>query len=197
MIVVIDNKDSFTYNLIDYIKTETTLSLQVYEVDDVSMDKLSQLHIDAIVISPGPGKPSDYPILREVMQHYEGEIPILGVCLGFQFIFEYYGGRIIHGAKPIHGHTTRLKHSGTGIFKDLPQQFEVMRYHSLIANKTTLPSQLQITAHNEEGIPMAIEHSSLPIYAVQYHPESILSEYGHEQLRHFLSKVGLVNEYHI
>lgn len=138
MIVIIDNKDSFTYNLIDYIKTETALPLQVYEVDDVSLEKLSQLQVDALVISPGPGKPSDYPILKEVMQHYEGEIPILGVCLGFQFIYEYYGGHIIHGTKPIHGHTTRLNHSGTGIFKDLPQRFEVMRYHSLMADKNTL-----------------------------------------------------------
>lgn len=197
MIIVIDNKDSFTYNLIDYIKTETTQPVQVFDVDGVTIKELNGLDIDAIVISPGPGKPSDYPILSEIMSEYATKVPILGVCLGFQLIYEYYGGKIIHGKKPVHGHTTPLIHNEMGIFKDLPQSFEVMRYHSLMADSKSLPTSLRVTARNTEDIIMAVEHESLPIYGVQYHPESILSEYGHEQLRHFLTKVGQVNEYHV
>lgn len=197
MIIVIDNKDSFTYNLIDYFKTETDKEIVVYEVDDVSVDLLRSSNVEAIVISPGPGKPSDYPILTEIMNQFEGEIPILGVCLGFQFIYEYYGGTIIHGLKPVHGHTTTLTHKETGLFKGLPQAFEVMRYHSLIADKNHIPTILNMTAYNEEGIIMAFEHNKYPIYGVQYHPESILSEYGHEQIRLFLEKVGIDYEHRI
>ncbi|UDI78892.1 aminodeoxychorismate/anthranilate synthase component II [Staphylococcus taiwanensis] len=195
MILVIDNKDSFTYNLIDYLKTETTKIVKVIDVAHVSLAELKQLEIEAIVISPGPGKPSDYPVLTEVMDYYQSDVPILGVCLGFQFIFEYYGGKIIHGLKPVHGHTTPLTHNDQGIFKGIPQSFNVMRYHSLIADKTHVPSVLKVTAYNDEAIIMAVEHKAYSVYGVQYHPESILSEYGHEQLRLFLEKVGVTNEY--
>ncbi|WP_415425877.1 anthranilate synthase component II [Staphylococcus borealis] len=190
MIIVIDNKDSFTYNLIDYFKTETAHEIVVYEVDQVSVEQIRASNVEAIIISPGPGKPSDYPILTEIMNQFEREVPILGVCLGFQFLYEYYGGAIVHGAKPVHGHTTPLTHNETGLFKGLPQAFKVMRYHSLIADQTHIPASLNISAHNDEGILMAFEHKHYPIFGVQYHPESILSEYGHEQIRLFLEKVG-------
>lgn len=197
MIIVIDNKDSFTYNLIDYIKTETEKPVHVFDVDGITIEELNALDIEAIVISPGPGKPSDYPILSEIMDEYATKVPILGVCLGFQLIYEYYGGKIIHGKKPVHGHTTPLIHNEIGIFKDLPQNFKVMRYHSLMAESNSLPTLLRVTARNTEDIIMAVEHGTFPIYGVQYHPESILSEYGHEQLRHFIMKVGQVNEYYV
>ena len=135
MIIVIDNNDSFTYNLIDYIKIETSHCVEVLKVTEVTVALLEELTIEAIVISPGPGKPSDYPILKSVLDRYASSVPILGICLGFQLIYEYYGGEIIHGPKPVHGHTTPIIHTGKGLFKHLPQNFNVMRYHSLIANR--------------------------------------------------------------
>ena len=197
MIIVIDNNDSFTYNLIDYIKTETSHCVEVLKVTEVTVALLEELIIGAIVISPGPGKPSDYPILKSVLDRYASSVPILGICLGFQLIYEYYGGEIIHGPKPVHGHTTPIIHTGKGLFKHLPQNFNVMRYHSLIANRQQLPSQLNTTATNNEGIMMAFEHDTLPIFAVQYHPESILSEYGHQQIQYFIEKVGKIHEYYV
>lgn len=197
MIIVIDNNDSFTYNLIDYIKTETSHCVKVIKVTEVTVALLEELTIEAIVISPGPGKPSDYPILKSVLDRYASSVPILGICLGFQLIYEYYGGKIMHGPKPVHGHTTPIMHTGKGLFKQLPQNFNVMRYHSLIANRQQLPSQLNITATNNEGIMMAFEHDTLPIFAVQYHPESILSEYGHQQIQYFIERVGKTHEYYV
>jgi para-aminobenzoate synthetase component 2 len=190
MIIVIDNKDSFTYNLVDYIKNISQQPVKVIDVDQVDIATLQYLKPEAIIISPGPGKPSDYPILTHVITTFATTTPILGVCLGFQLIVEYYGGRIIKSDKPIHGHVTTLTHTNSGIFKGLKQNFQVMRYHSLIAHTASIPSELNIVAYNEDQIIMAVEHAGLPIYGVQYHPESILSEYGHKQLQLFLAKAG-------
>ena len=169
MILMIDNKDSFTYNIVDYIKQIYKDGVCVIDVTALSIAKIQQIQPKGIVISPGPGTPEDYPILTEVMDEFAQQVPILGVCY-----------------RPIHGHTTVIEHTGEGIFKDLPQSFKVMRYHSLMAQQDTMPSQLKVTARNDEAIIMAIEHQSLPIYGVQYHPESILSEYGIEQLKLFI-----------
>lgn len=190
MIIMIDNKDSFTYNLVDYLKTETNEDVRVIDVDDVNIEALKTMQPYAIVISPGPGSPSDYPILHDVINNFEDSVPILGVCLGFQLMVEHYGGAIIHSSSPVHGHTTLITTNEQGIFAGLPKQFYVMRYHSLCADALRMPSELEVTAYNEEQIVMAVAHKSYPIYGVQYHPESILSEYGHAQIRLFLQQAG-------
>ncbi|ADV04951.1 anthranilate synthase component II [Staphylococcus pseudintermedius] len=188
MIVMIDNKDSFTYNIVDYVEYERQQPVTVIDVEAVSIEKLKEMQPTALIISPGPGAPEDYPILFEVVKTFEHTTPILGVCLGFQLLVTYYGGKIIHAPRPVHGHTTRISHDQSPLFQGLPEQFEVMRYHSLMADPMTIAKPLVVSAQNEQGIVMAVRHMSRPIDGVQYHPESILSEYGHEQIRNFLRK---------
>ncbi|WP_330994330.1 aminodeoxychorismate/anthranilate synthase component II [Staphylococcus pseudintermedius] len=188
MIVMIDNKDSFTYNIVDYVEYERQQPVTVIDVEAVSIEKLKEIQPTALIISPGPGAPEDYPILFEVVKAFEHTTPILGVCLGFQLLVTYYGGKIIHAPRPVHGHTTRISHDQSPLFQGLPEQFEVMRYHSLMADPMTIVKPLVVSAQNEQGIVMAVRHMSRPIDGVQYHPESILSEYGHEQIRNFLRK---------
>ncbi|QQM95602.1 aminodeoxychorismate/anthranilate synthase component II [Staphylococcus pseudintermedius] len=188
MIVMIDNKDSFTYNIVDYVEYERQQPVTVIDVEAVSIEKLKEMQLTALIISPGPGAPEDYPILFEVVKAFEHTTPILGVCLGFQLLVTYYGGKIIHAPRPVHGHTTRISHDQSPLFQGLPEQFEVMRYHSLMADPMTIVKPLVVSAQNEQGIVMAVRHMSRPIDGVQYHPESILSEYGHEQIRNFLRK---------
>ncbi|HBI7152720.1 TPA: aminodeoxychorismate/anthranilate synthase component II [Staphylococcus pseudintermedius] len=188
MIVMIDNKDSFTYNIVDYVEYERQQPVTVIDVEAVSIEKLKEMQPTALIISPGPGAPEDYPILFEVVKAFEHTTPILGVCLGFQLLVTYYGGKIIHAPRPVHGHTTRISHDQSPLFQGLPEQFEVMRYHSLMADPMTIVKPLVVSAQNEQGIVMAVRHMSRPIDGVQYHPESILSEYGHEQIQNFLRK---------
>ncbi|MCE5565079.1 aminodeoxychorismate/anthranilate synthase component II [Staphylococcus pseudintermedius] len=188
MIVMIDNKDSFTYNIVDYVEYERQQPVTVIDVEAVSIEKLKEMQPTALIISPGPGAPEDYPILFEVVKAFEHTTPILGVCLGFQLLVTNYGGKIIHAPRPVHGHTTRISHDQSPLFQGLPEQFEVMRYHSLMADPMTIAKPLVVSAQNEQGIVMAVRHMSRPIDGVQYHPESILSEYGHEQIRNFLRK---------
>ncbi|ELD8169807.1 aminodeoxychorismate/anthranilate synthase component II [Staphylococcus pseudintermedius] len=188
MIVMIDNKDSFTYNIVDYVEYERQQPVTVIDVEAVSIEKLKEMQPTALIISPGPGAPEDYPILFEVVKAFEHTTQILGVCLGFQLLVTYYGGKIIHAPRPVHGHTTRISHDQSPLFQGLPEQFEVMRYHSLMADPMTIVKPLVVSAQNEQGIVMAVRHMSRPIDGVQYHPESILSEYGHEQIRNFLRK---------
>ncbi|HAR6598662.1 TPA: aminodeoxychorismate/anthranilate synthase component II [Staphylococcus pseudintermedius] len=188
MIVMIDNKDSFTYNIVDYVEYERQQPVTVIDVEAVSIEKLKEMQPTALIISPGPGAPEDYPILFEVVKAFEHTTPILGVCLGFQLLVTYYGGKIIHAPRPVHGHTMRISHDQSPLFQGLPEQFEVMRYHSLMADPMTIAKPLVVSAQNEQGIVMAVRHMSRPIDGVQYHPESILSEYGHEQIRNFLRK---------
>ncbi|EOT2048714.1 aminodeoxychorismate/anthranilate synthase component II [Staphylococcus pseudintermedius] len=188
MIVMIDNKDSFTYNIVDYVEYERQQPVTVIDVEAVSIEKLKEMQPTALIISPGPGAPEDYPILFEVVKAFEHTTPILGVCLGFQLLVTYYGGKITHAPRPVHGHTTRISHDQSPLFQGLPEQFEVMRYHSLMADPMTIAKPLVVSAQNEQGIVMAVRHMSRPIDGVQYHPESILSEYGHEQIRNFLRK---------
>lgn len=193
MLLVIDNKDSFTYNIVDYLKQCYAREVFVIDVDEVVIDEIFGMKPEAIVISPGPGKPIDYPILNKVIDRFAKHVPILGVCLGFQLIVTHFGGNIIKNKKPIHGHTTFITHKGTDIFKDLPTTFSVMRYHSLMANIHTFPSILRATAINDEGVIMACAHQDDAVYGVQYHPESILSDYGIEQIKLFIE---IVEAYH-
>ncbi|WP_440858383.1 anthranilate synthase component II [Staphylococcus shinii] len=193
MILIIDNKDSFTYNIVDYIKQSYRGQVEVVDVEMMTNECIHSLQPHAIVISPGPGSPEDYPILNQVIQTFSTKGPILGICLGFQQIVTYFGGNIVKSDKPIHGHTTRIKHNGIGIFDGLPESFDVMRYHSLKAEQSSFPTTLTVTATNHEGIIMALEHKVLPIYGVQYHPESILSEYGLKQIQIF---IDIVEAYH-
>ncbi|NWK84042.1 aminodeoxychorismate/anthranilate synthase component II [Staphylococcus sp. GSSP0090] len=193
MILIIDNKDSFTYNIVDYIKQNYRGSIDVIDVENLTINKIHHLAPKAIVISPGPGAPRDYPILNEVIKTFSERLPILGVCLGFQQIVTYFGGDIIKSDKPIHGHTTQIRHNGKGIFQELPETFKVMRYHSLKADSQTFPDALEIAAINDDNIIMGLEHKSLPIYGVQYHPESILSEHGLAQIQTF---INIMEDYH-
>lgn len=193
MIIMIDNKDSFTYNIVDYIEQEYSGEVKVIDVERLSIEKVRLCSPEAIVISPGPGAPDDYPILNEILKIFATSIPVLGVCLGFQQIITYYGGDIIKSGKAIHGHTTRIQHNGENIFKGLPESFNVMRYHSLCANAQTFPAVLEITASNCDGMIMAFAHQTLPIYGLQYHPESILSEFGLAQIALFIE---IVEDYH-
>ena len=197
MIVVIDNKDSFTYNLINYFKMATQETVNVIDVEDINIEELKELKPKAIVISPGPGRPSDYPILFKVMDDFYQRIPILGVCLGFQMIYQYFGGTIIHRDRPIHGHTTLLRHNGEGVFKGLPDSFSVMLYHSLKADESCVPNELKVTAEGDDGVIMGLQHDKYPIYGLQYHPESILSEQGQNQIQNFIDIVGENSDYQI
>ena len=190
MIVMIDNKESFTYNLVDYLNSMSHKPITVIDVDDLNIAQLRASKPSAIVISPGPGRPEDYPVLYQLIQAFAQEVPILGVCLGFQILVSYYGGEIIPNVRPVHGHVAALTHTNEGIFYNLPQQFHVMRYHSLMANRQTMPNSLVITAETSDRIIMGIQHREHRIFGVQYHPESILSQYGHKQLQLFLEKIG-------
>ena len=191
MIIMIDNKDSFTYNLVDYLQVESTTEMTVIDIDDVHIDTIEAMSPQAIVISPGPGTPDDYPALYAVLEAFKGRVPILGVCLGFQCIVSYFGGDIVKSPRPVHGETTRIRHTGKSVYRSLPETFEVMRYHSLTAARDTLPNELEITAENDTALIMGVMHKTYCIHAVQYHPESILSMYGHEQIRNFLMEAGV------
>lgn len=193
MILIIDNKDSFTYNIVDYVKQSYRGLIEVIDVKYLTVNKIHELAPKAIIISPGPGAPRDYPLLNEVIKTFSEAMPILGVCLGFQQIVTYFGGDIIKSDRPIHGHTTQIRHSGKGLFHQLPETFKVMRYHSLKAHAQNFPNTLEITAINEDNIIMGLEHKVLPIYGVQYHPESILSEHGLTQIQTF---INIVEAYH-
>ncbi|UXS67506.1 aminodeoxychorismate/anthranilate synthase component II [Staphylococcus chromogenes] len=197
MIVMIDNKDSFTYNVVDLLHEATTCQIEVIDISHVDVTQLKEMKPQAIVISPGPGTPRDYPILFEIIRQFESQCPILGVCLGFQLICEYYGGDIVKAPSPVHGHTTEMFHNQMDLYEGLPSPFKVMRYHSLMVDAETVHSPLVVTSQNEEGIIMGVKHENYPIYGVQYHPESVLSEYGQAQMMNFLSKVGVQYGCHI
>ncbi|EHJ08796.1 anthranilate synthase component II [Staphylococcus simiae] len=197
MIIVIDNNDSFTYNLIDYLATQTTDKIEVISINELSLSYLQHHFPSAIVISPGPGKPEDYPILYDVLSMFASDVPILGICLGFQILYTYYGGNVIHNSYPVHGETTVIQHNNHRLFQGLPQNFKVMRYHSLMADIDTLPPDIVVTARNEDNVIMGIAHNHLPLYGLQYHPESILSEFGHDQIKLFLQEVMYANDDHI
>jgi anthranilate synthase/aminodeoxychorismate synthase-like glutamine amidotransferase len=186
MILVIDNYDSFTYNLVQYLsELDRVITLRN---DKTSVEKIRSLAPSHIVISPGPGTPSDAGISGQVIRELSGQIPILGVCLGHQSIGEVFGARIKRASEPCHGKVSVIHHQGKGILKGLPEPFRATRYHSLVIDKGTLPSTLQVTATTEDGTIMALEHADIPLYGVQFHPESILTEAGMDILVNFYSQ---------
>ncbi len=187
MILVIDNYDSFTYNLVQYLG-ELGEDIQVYRNDQITLAEIEMLRPDKIVISPGPGRPEDAGISIELIQKLGGEIPILGVCLGHQAIGEAFGGEVVGADRLMHGKTSMISHDAKTIFRQLPEPFEATRYHSLIVRKASLPDVFEISAWTDQGEIMGIRHRSLPIEGVQFHPESILTKVGKDLLKNFITQ---------
>ncbi len=185
MILMIDNYDSFTYNLVQYLG-ELGQEVEVRRNDEIGLDQIDPARYTHIVISPGPCTPNEAGISVPLIRELSGRIPILGVCLGHQSIGQAFGGRIIHARELMHGKTSLIHHLGRGVFTGLPSPFIATRYHSLVIERETLPDCLEITAWTEDGEIMGVKHKTLEVEGVQFHPESILTEYGHEMLRNFL-----------
>jgi len=184
-LLMIDNYDSFTYNLVQYFG-ELGVDVQVARNDQISLDEIAALAPDQICISPGPCAPAQAGITVAMIQRFAGQIPILGVCLGHQAIGAAYGAKVIHAKEQMHGKTSPVSHSGSDVFQGLPSPFTVTRYHSLALERDSLPECLQITAETPDGEIMGLRHQTLPLYGVQFHPESVLTEHGHDLLRNFL-----------
>jgi len=185
MLLMIDNYDSFTYNLVQYFG-ELGEDVRVYRNDAIALNDIARLGPDRICISPGPGAPDRAGISLDVLRQFSGTIPILGVCLGHQSIGAAFGGKVVHARQIMHGKVSRITHTGTGVFHGLPNPLTITRYHSLAIERETLPECLEITAWAEDGEIMGVRHKTLPVEGVQFHPESILSEQGHALFRNFL-----------
>lgn len=192
MILLIDNYDSFVYNLARYFR-ELGCETHVERNDALSIEMIAGLKPQAIVISPGPGRPSDAGISIDVVQAFGSSMPILGICLGHQAIGEAFGAQIIRADEPVHGRTSEILHDGTGLFREMNNPFSATRYHSLIIDPATLPVEFVVTAQTIEGVIMGISHARLPIHGLQFHPESVLSDDGHRLLANFLSHAGLAS----
>lgn len=186
MLLVIDNYDSFTYNLVQYLG-ELGESSQVYRNDKITLSQIEKLKPDSIVISPGPCTPNEAGISMEAVRCFAGKIPILGVCLGHQSIVQAFGGKVIRAPQPVHGKTSKIYHDRKTIFKGVENPFTATRYHSLIAEEESLPSQLEISAQTKDGVVMGVRHKELLVEGVQFHPESILTGEGKNILGNFLS----------
>lgn len=185
MLLVIDNYDSFTYNLVQYFG-ELGAEPVVKRNDALTPEEVESLRPERIVISPGPGTPADAGISMEVIRRLGRTVPVLGVCLGHQCIAEVYGGRVVRAERLMHGKTSPIRHQGRGVFAGLPNPFEATRYHSLIVEKNSVPACLEVTADTAEGEIMGLQHREFPVHGVQFHPESILSRQGKDLLRNFL-----------
>lgn len=191
MILVIDNYDSFTYNLVQYLG-ELGEEVQVYRNDEIDIAGIERLQPDHLLLSPGPCTPNEAGITLQAIEHFAGIIPILGVCLGHQAIGQAFGGEVVRAGRLMHGKTSPILHQGESIFAGLPNPFTATRYHSLIVDRASLPACLAITAETAEGEIMGLQHKEYPIVGVQFHPESIISEHGHQMLRNFLSMAAPV-----
>ena len=185
MLLMIDNYDSFTYNLVQYFG-ELGADVRVFRNDAISVDEIAAMKPDHIVVSPGPCSPKEAGISVAAIQRFAGKVPLLGVCLGHQSIGAAFGGEIVHARKPMHGKTSLVHHLGSGVFAGLPNPFTATRYHSLAIRRETLPDCLEVTAWTDDGEIMGVRHKSLEVEGVQFHPESILTEHGHDMLRNFL-----------
>lgn len=185
MLLMIDNYDSFTYNLVQYFG-ELGEDVRVYRNDEITIEQIEALKPDHICISPGPCSPKEAGISVATLQHFAGKVPMLGVCLGHQAIGEAFGGKIVRAQRVMHGKTDVVRSNRQGIFAGLPESFTITRYHSLVIERSSLPACLQITATTDDGEIMGVRHKDFPIEGVQFHPESILSEYGHDLLKNFL-----------
>ncbi len=187
MILLIDNYDSFSYNLYQLVG-ELEPDIKVVRNDELSIEDIEKLNVSHIIISPGPGRPSDAGICEDVIRHFAGKVPILGVCLGHQAICETFGATITYARELMHGKQSMVKlNRECTLFRDLPEKVKVARYHSLAADPDTMPSELIVTAKTEDGEVMAVSHRDFPIYGVQFHPESILTPEGRRMLKNFLS----------
>jgi anthranilate synthase component 2 len=183
---MIDNYDSFTFNLVQYFG-ELGQDVLVKRNDEISLADIEKLAPERIVISPGPGAPMEAGISVPAVEKFAGKIPILGVCLGHQSIGQAFGGRVVHAKTLMHGKTSQVAHTGTGVFANLPSPYRITRYHSLVIERETLPACLEITAWTEDGEIMGLRHKALCVEGVQFHPESIMTEHGHALLKNFLS----------
>jgi anthranilate synthase component 2 len=185
MLLMIDNYDSFTYNLVQYLG-ELGEDVRVYRNDQITVPEIEKLKPDHIVISPGPCTPNEAGVSVETIRKLGGKFPILGVCLGHQSIGQAYGGKIVRARQLMHGKTSMIHHEDVGVFAGLPNPFEATRYHSLVIERASLPDVLEITAWTDDGEIMGVRHKTLPVEGVQFHPESILTQHGHELLANFL-----------
>jgi len=189
MLLMIDNYDSFTYNLVQYLG-ELGEEVLTVRNDQITIEEIERLAPGCLLISPGPCDPDQAGISLAAIQTFAGRIPILGVCLGHQAIGQAFGGRVVRAQRVMHGKTDRIHHAGKGVFAGLPESFEVARYHSLAIDRASLPDVLEVTAWSSDGEIMGVRHRSLLVEGVQFHPESIASEFGHELLAHFLNEAG-------
>ncbi len=186
MLLMLDNYDSFTYNLVQYFG-ELGEDVRTYRNDQITIEEIEALNPDRICVSPGPCTPAQAGISIDVIKHFSGKLPILGVCLGHQAIGAAFGGDVVRARELMHGKVSAITHEGTDVFADLPSPFTVTRYHSLAVARDTLPDCLEVTAQTADGEIMGLRHTSLPVYGVQFHPESVLSEHGHALLKNFLN----------
>jgi anthranilate synthase component 2 len=188
-VLVIDNYDSFVYNLVQYLG-ELGASPVVHRHDEVTIEQIVEERPDAILISPGPGRPEDAGVSNAVIEQLAGTVPILGVCLGHQCIGQVYGGEVVRAGQVMHGKTSFVHHGGAGVLAGLPEPFEATRYHSLVVDPASIPDVLEVTATTDDGTVMALRHRELPVEGVQFHPESILTSSGHQLMANFLAQVG-------
>ena len=187
MLLMIDNYDSFTYNIVQYFG-ELGQEVRVFRNDAISLAEIAELDPDYLVISPGPGTPAQAGISLAAIREFGGKIPLLGICLGHQAIGEAFGGRVVHAKRLMHGKVSAIHHRDVGVFRGIPEPVSCTRYHSLAVDRETLPDALQITAWTDDGEIMGLRHQSLAVEGVQFHPESILTEHGHDMLANFLKE---------
>lgn len=185
MLLMIDNYDSFVYNLVRYFR-ELDEDIEVYRNDKITIEEIEEKNYEGIIISPGPKNPKEAGLSLEIINKFKGKVPILGICLGHQCIGESFNAKITKGEYPVHGKVSEVTHNGEGIFKNLKNPLKVTRYHSLIVSKLDFPEELLITAETSDGVIMGIKHREYPIYGVQFHPEAELTEEGHKLLKNFI-----------
>lgn len=184
MYLMIDNYDSFVYNLKAYLQ-ELGRDILVRRSDELTLDDIQAMQPQGIILSPGPKRPWDAQLCVDTVRRFGGKVPLLGVCLGHQVLGHCAGAVVEKGARPMHGKVTRVRHNGTGLFAGLPREFNVTRYHSLVVRQDTLPEDYQVDCVAEDGAVMGLSHRNLPLFGVQFHPEAVLTEYGHELLENF------------
>ncbi|MGH8992043.1 MAG: anthranilate synthase component II [Acidimicrobiia bacterium] len=190
LVLVIDNYDSFVYNLVQYLG-ELGAEPLVYRHDEATLEQMLALDPAAVLVSPGPGRPEDAGVSNEAIATFgERGVPVLGVCLGHQCIGQLYGGQVVRADQVMHGKTSSIRHQGQGLFEGLPSPLEATRYHSLIVERSSVPDVLEVTAETDDGVIMGLRHRDLPVEGVQFHPESILTEGGHRLLENFLARAG-------
>ena len=186
-VLVVDNYDSFVYNLVQYVG-ELGAEPLVHRHDELSLDEMGALDPDAVLISPGPGRPEDAGLSNDVIRHFAGRRPVLGVCLGHQCIGQVYGADVVRAPEIMHGKTSLIRHTGVGVFAGLPSPLEATRYHSLVVDRDSVPAELEVTAWTDGGTVMGLRHREHAVEGVQFHPESILTAAGHDLLRNFLER---------